>query len=354
MRLIAACGAALVSGAVPLAAQEVSAAAGISQVRYADSLDGTAGSLGARVEVGGGLKAAVLDGAYSRFRGGGWAFQAAARGTALFETGGGPLALGFAGGAALNDFEGGVASGTGAAGPLLVVRHGRLQTVVGVSLGAFRTVDTVWSVIGSGSLRWQWAATRAFHMDAGVVGSLADSLRFADATLQLRATSSRVRGGLLGGLRVGDLSDGPWGSVELAWDAIGPLSVEIAAGRYPEDITGFADGLYAQMAVRIHVARPSRRPPPPPISVQRVGSGRVRLTFTYRPENAELRIAADWTGWSPTGLTRESHDRWSLEVALAPGVYRFALVDGRRWVVPRGTTTVDDDFGGTVGLLVIP
>jgi len=344
---------ALLAGAFPLAAQQdLSVALGAARVRYADSLDGTAGAVGARFGLGHGLRAAVFDGAFSRFDGGGWALQVAGQGSLLWSAGR-SLAVGVAAGAALNHYEAGTPSGTVAAGPLLTWRTRRSQAVIGVSAGAYRTTDSAWAALGSGALQWHWVPGPGISVGAGVAGSLADTLRFADATLRLSLATLRMRAGFQGGLRAGDLADGPWGSADLAWDAFGPVTLEVAAGRYPRDITGFTDGLYLQAGVRIYALRPPGPPPPSPVHVRRLDDRRVRLDLRYVAETDSLRIAGDWNGWMPVALTRRGRDRWTVELDLAPGAHSFALLDGDRWVLPRGMAGVDDGFGGVVGTLLV-
>jgi len=343
---------ALLAGALPLGAQDMSVSLGAARVRYADSLDGTSGAVGARLGFGHGMRAALLDGAFSQFDDGGWAVQAASRGSLLWPVG--PArSLGIAFGAALNQFEGGTPSGTAAAGPLFSWQTGRVETVLGASGGAFRTIDSVWAGLANGSLQSHWFPARGVSVGGGVAGSLADTLRFADFTLQLRVATSRLRAGLLGGVRAGDLADGAWGSVDFAWDVIGPITFEAAAGRYPEDITGFTDGLYAQAGVRIHALGPTRPLPRSPVTVRRLDDRRVRLELRHRTTGDTLRIAGDWNGWIPMPLTRQGRDRWTLDLEVAPGAYAFALLDGEQWVLPRGMTGVDDGFGGAVATLLV-
>lgn len=344
---------ALLAGAFPLAAQQdLSVTLGAARVRYADSLDGTAAALGARFGLGHGLRAVVFDGAFSRFDGGGWALQVAGQGSLLWSASR-SLAMGVAAGAALNHYEAGTPSGTVAAGPLLTWRTRRSQAVIGVSAGAFRATDSAWAALGTGALQLHWAAAPGISVGAGVSGSLADTLRFADATLRLSLASHRVRTGFQGGLRAGDLADGPWGSADLAWDVFGPVTLEAAAGRYPRDITGFTDGLYLQAGVRVYAFRPPGPPPRPPVRVRRLDDRRVRLDLRYSPQTDSLLIAGDWNGWTPVALTRRGSDRWTIELDLTPGAHAFALLDGERWVLPRGMIGQDDGFGGRVGTLLV-
>jgi hypothetical protein len=68
-----------------------------------------------------------------------------------------------------------------------------------------------------------------------------------------------------------------------------------------------------------------------------------------------VSLAGEWNEWAASPLTVRPDGRWETTVRLAPGAYRFSLVvDGGRWVLPSGVPALDDDFGGRVGLLVIP
>ena len=58
--------------------------------------------------------------------------------------------------------------------------------------------------------------------------------------------------------------------------------------------------------------------------------------------------------WLPVALERGANDRWSAELALGLGIYKYAIVvDGDVWTVPDGVPSEPDDFGGEVATLVI-
>jgi hypothetical protein len=65
-------------------------------------------------------------------------------------------------------------------------------------------------------------------------------------------------------------------------------------------------------------------------------------------------IAGDWNQWQPASAMRAADGLWFADVRLAPGEYRYAFkVDGQRWVVPDGVTSVDDGFGGRSAIISI-
>jgi len=342
--------------AEPLAAQDASILLGGSRARYADSLDGTAGLVGLRLALGRGAQAAQFDAGLSRFTEGGWALQLSGQGTALWQIASGPLLLGVAAGASLNDLERGTATGTGAGGPMLAVRVGRVQAVLGASGGAYRAIDGDWSGIGSGSLRAYWVPDPRVMLGIGGTGIAADSFRFADLAAQVHVSEGPLRIGLLGGTRVGELSDGVWGSIDLSLEIWRRVVLEASAGRYPQDVTAFTDGVYGQVGVRVYALRAPRplRLPAPAVDVRRLDARTVRVEIRYRADVAALALAGDWNGWTPVPLRAVGGGRWVVELPLTPGAYGYALIADGEWVLPDGVTGMDDGFGGLVARLIVP
>jgi len=62
---------------------------------------------------------------------------------------------------------------------------------------------------------------------------------------------------------------------------------------------------------------------------------------------------ADFTAWETVALAREGGD-FVLREALAPGTHRLMVrVDGGAWRTPINLPSMDDDFGGRVGVLAV-
>jgi hypothetical protein len=54
-------------------------------------------------------------------------------------------------------------------------------------------------------------------------------------------------------------------------------------------------------------------------------------------------------------MTQLPNGDWTLERGIAPGTHRVAIrVNGGAWVVPPNLPHVSDEFGGEVGLLIVP
>jgi hypothetical protein len=68
-----------------------------------------------------------------------------------------------------------------------------------------------------------------------------------------------------------------------------------------------------------------------------------------------VELNGDFTGWQPIALSSRADDSWTVTLPLAPGTYQLNVrIDGGPWVVPAGILPVSDEFGGRVGVLVIP
>jgi hypothetical protein len=75
----------------------------------------------------------------------------------------------------------------------------------------------------------------------------------------------------------------------------------------------------------------------------------------YAPAAEIVEVMGDFTEWRVVALVRSEGDRWRLARSLAPGLRRLNVrVNGGEWGVPIGATLLHDEFGGTVGLLVVP
>lgn len=328
---------------------------GGTRARYADSVSSTGGFVSLRVGTGQGVRAAHLEGSFSQFADAGWAFQVAGQGTVLWRGGGwwGGLAVG----GSFNDFQNGTPSGLAAGGPLALVQVGRSFVTAGLTGGAVRQIDSTWMALASASVRWQVAPARGpLLVDFGAVATKADTLAFADVSVGGRVVGAAVRLAGVLGVRAGDLSDGAWGSLEGAWIPHPRVALEATVGRYPRDLTGFAEGVYAQIGVRLYASGVGRRTIAAPralaVWAEPRNDGRVRVTVRLGRAAREVALAGDWNGWEPVPLTQDG-DVWSATLAIPPGTRTYAIVADGEWTLPDGVTGMDDGFGGRVGMLVV-
>jgi hypothetical protein len=335
-----------------LPAQGVTVFLGGVHARYADSVTGTAGVVSARLGTSTSRSAIAADASFSRFRTGETAIQFGGQGVYAWPVSR-SFSLGFVGLGTFGAFDGGSHSGIVAAGPALLLGAGRVGGSLRIGAGAVRRVDGVDLSLFTAETRFDTRLTQALSLTLRTSATHAQHYNFMDfgGEVGLARGSARLESGI--GWRVGDLKDNPEWHVRLSIQATGGTVLEAATGAYPRDLSGFNSGGFASVGVRASLPSRATRPRGQSVAVQRLNTGRVRLTIAY-PEADAVAIAGEWNAWTPAALSRDG-SRWTIELGLRPGVYRFSLlVNGDRWTVPENVTAVPDDFGGKAALLVIP
>jgi len=349
---------------------------GAVSLRYADSLSVSAATLTPDIRMEWERAVAQATGTFSQFRGGGWSAQGTASGsvfTALKRGLLGELA-GIGGGSTHHD-------GT---------RTG--QAIANIRVHAMRTRTGVFSGLGGGST-WDGSSWRRLLM--GEIGAwmhsapgtalltitpvaVNDSIRYLDGQLALSRTGSRVDISALVGARAGSQNPGvdtrtrAWGSLSaVAW-VMPRVALVAGGGTYPVDPTqGFPGGRFVSVSVRLATSnlRPGKSVPEPlstveprpPEVVSGLESFRVdrqtadTVVFRVSAPGVQLvEVTGDFSGWSPVRMEPMEGGTWKANFSLAPGQYQMNLrVDGGDWVVPPGLLSLKDEFGGSVGLLVI-
>jgi hypothetical protein len=81
----------------------------------------------------------------------------------------------------------------------------------------------------------------------------------------------------------------------------------------------------------------------------------TRRTLRVRaPAAQRVEVMGDFTDWEPVALALTG-DVFTGSFALSPGSHRLVIrINGGDWRPAANTPAVDDDFGGRVGLLVVP
>lgn len=338
-----------------LVAQQVSALLGGVSARYADSVSGSAALVGGRVRYAKGGARGDLETSIARFASGEWAAQLGGQG--LFAAALTPRdAVGLAIGGSFNQLEGGIWSTTAAAGPFVARAAGGATVSLALTAGWARTVDSSAFATGSATLGGRYERRR-WRVESVAVGTAADTLRLLDWTVGVGWRTPALSLGASAGVRTGDLAADPWGQLRAEVGVAPWAALEAAVGRYPRDLTGFTAGRFATLGLRLGVlgATPVRAlRGTDAFRTERLSAARVRVTL--RLDGAQtVALAGEWNDWSPAPMRRDASGRWTAVLGLRPGVYRCALlVDGARWVVPPGAPKTGDDFGGEVGLLIVP
>ncbi len=353
-------------------AQGISAEVDISgsQVRYADSLQLATAAFTPTLRVSG--RRAILDatGSYSNARDGRWALQGAM--TAVWFT----PSLGRASGE-IAALAGGTTNrdGTRTAQAMLTGRLHMRAGAGGIWVGAGRGVasDTLnRQAITRGEVggwtRWASGAGSIVIMPT----RLRDSLSYVDAQLALQWEWPRLTLGVSGsgrrGQRLPDIGERrtTWGDVNVTAPLIQRLALIASAGTYPIDwMQGFPGGRYVTVGVRLGVYESrTASAESVPTSGARADDIAVRVTagpsghtvLSVRAEHARsIELIGDFTNWQPIALIRDAKGRWSITLPIEAGVHQMNIrLDGGAWRVPKGLTPVVDEFGGSVGIVVIP
>ncbi len=337
--------------AAPISAQEASLFLGGAHTRYADTVSGTAGSIGARLGMRSPTLTAVGEAHYTRFTTGIWATQLGGGLVALHGVGRN-AAIGLRADGNHSYLQGGLWSGIAAAGPLVGAASGNWLFGLSGTAGGVRTIYETSDALLMGSVRATHMLS-AWNLDARLTATWTSDIRYADFLLAANYNTLAVRASLVGGVRAGDLSDDPWIQGRAEWHAAPSVSFEVAIGTYPEDITGFLSGFFVNAGLRLGRQSPAApAPPPSPVRVETISPREVRVTFTVH-DASTVALAGEWDQWVPILLSRVDSDQWQVTLPLGAGVYHFSLVVDESWIVPEGVARLPDDFGGEVGLLVI-
>jgi hypothetical protein len=201
----------------------------------------------------------------------------------------------------------------------------------------------------------------------GTVFRVRDPVRYADVSLIGHGSWGRLDLDVMGLSRhvsKGSLESIPTASIGAAWWVTPYIAVAAALGRQLADpMRGTVRARYTTVAVRLSAER--HGPVVPPRMPPRVPAGEASLvTVTDDAGSTLIRVHAqgahrvelmgDFTEWEPKPLERR-RDRWELRAQVKSGSHHVLVrVDGGKWVVPANLPRLDDELGGTVGLIVIP
>jgi hypothetical protein len=348
---------------------------GGAAMRYADSLTANGGSLSPALAVE--WPRATLGGAatFSHFASG-WSSQGALNASG-FSHAAGLFVAEFEGTAGASAHQDGTRTGQtlgGIRGHLMANHTGAW---LGVGMG--RTWDSQsWRSVLNAELGGWLRAGAATLVASTTPTSVDDTIRYTDSQISIHWSRSVVELGGEAGFRAGATgavvggSGRRWGSVATtAW--LSPnLGVVLAGGTYPIDLTqGFPGGRFVTLSLRIRSA------PPAPESSRLLdgsaaaggGSTEAERPFTFRalpgaggqvqlevqaPAARSVEVSGDFTSWRPVSLSRAAGGRWVVSLPMVSGTHQINIrVNGDRWLVPPGLPPITDEFGGSVGLLVV-
>ncbi len=351
---------------------------GAVALRYADTVNATAAALTPDLRIDWSQGIAEALGTLSQFAGGGWSAQGVVS-ASLFT----PRSRGFfgeltgsAGGSTHQD-----ATRTGEALANARIHFARSASGAFVGGGGGTTWDgSGWRRVLLGEIG-AWADFPAGTALLRVSpASVDDSAKYVDGQLSLTWTRERLDVSALAATRWGSrLPFDPtgtrtWASVAVTAWATPVFGIVGAGGTYPVDPTqGFPGGRFISLGIRLASGRRNalNASTSPGIETARTevpGTASaaadvfraearpqgVVLLMVHAPSAGRVEINGDFSGWTPVDLERTSEGWWTRALPIAPGKYEMNLrVDGGSWIVPPGLLGMKDEFGGSVGLLVV-
>lgn len=152
-----------------------------------------------------------------------------------------------------------------------------------------------------------------------------------------------------------------WGSVSAAVLLNHRVSLVGSLGTLPTGVRANASqSRYATVGLRFAPAALLRDPPPAAV---RPSASAFRILPTepgvYRvivrsPGARSVELSGDFNQWKPVTLTQTTPDVWEVTLPLPAGTHRVNVrINGDSWTAPPGLPSVDDEFNGRVGLLVV-
>lgn len=332
-----------------------------SRIRY-DTLETlNAPSLVTQVEWQGRRALGRIGGSVTGFQDNGWSVQGRGDFISWLSPAGvrNPLRLELSGGLGGARHSSGFQSYAGQADTRFHLQGGNLGLWLGAGIGVSENSFDTGPVRSFLPNLGGWIRLGSVQLTARVLDTRIDGERFPEANLSGIYARGPVELTLYTGARnspfEGEEMDSWVGGSLAIWLRSG-LAVLLAGGQYaPDLLQGLPGGEFVSLGFRLASRR--RRPvipsTPLPLMFTRDSAGAGGIRFAV--DGAEsVSVAGDWNAWMPTPLARDREGRWVLPRELPPGVYRFnLLVDGTEWIVPEGVPTVEDGFGGQVGILVI-
>jgi hypothetical protein len=234
-------------------------------------------------------------------------------------------------------------------------------------------VDAV-STLTTSHVRLGASIQAAAVMLGGEIGTVASgSLRYSEAVMHVQLAPFRsgdsgvprlVIGGD-GGVRSSDDLQGrhAWAMGVATVRLGGPVSLVGYAGAQPPDPTrGTLGAAYSSIGLRVALGESAvTHVPAVTSSVSHgtsvsgaAGDGRRMISISLDSVRS-VEIMGDFTEWLPVTMTRSTTGKWQVRVPLEQGSHRVEVrADSGAWVPAPGLPVAADEFGGRVGILVVP
>ena len=222
-----------------------------------------------------------------------------------------------------------------------------------------------------------WTVQDRLSMAASITGSTVEGDGYLDLVGAARWSTATVQFDAQAGLRPASLgtSGEVYGDLTALARVNDRISVVLSGGTYPSDpLRGVLGAKYITAGLRVQLfGAPAPQAPIISGALARVALAlaesehgtQARLVVTQSGDRVTLRIEAgdtglveligDFTDWQPVALSRVGTGIWEITLDITPGVHRLNLrIDNGTWLVPAGTRLEETEFGGAVGVVLIP
>ena len=233
----------------------------------------------------------------------------------------------------------------------------------GADGGASGVSAGLWARGPAGALEISWTHVAVMHQN---YSDLQGRARWQTGPVALEVEAGTRASGAVASGAFGDLS----ATLRLSIRA----ELIVTAGSYLSDpIRGTIGGRYATAGLRLDTPALARRrevpriprtpsPTPAPTStwlerarVLLEQDGGQAMLVVYVAGVHEVEVTGDFTDWKSVALVAAGLGRYRYTIPLPAGVQHFNVrLDGGPWGVPQGAALEADDFGGSVGVLVVP
>ena len=247
---------------------------------------------------------------------------------------------------------------------------GWVSVATGQSFGAF---DTTPFEFGLGL----WTVQERLGLSASITGSSVEGSSYVDMLGAARWSTGPLQFDAQAGLRP-PMNGGAgevYGQIQALVRLNERVTATVSGGTYPSDpLRGVLGAQYLAAGLRLQLfGSPA---PAAPIIVRALERAATAVVESEHGTQARLDIApggdmitlrvdapgaatvdlmGDFTDWEPVALTRVSPGIWEITISIPPGVHRLNLrIDNGAWLVPAGTRLEETEFGGAVGVVLIP
>lgn len=222
-----------------------------------------------------------------------------------------------------------------------------------------------------------WAVRDGFVLSGTITGSAVRGGGFVDAVGAARWSSAAVQLDAQAGTRpVNDLTGAEsYGEVTVSVAVSERVRLSVSGGTYPTDpVRGTLGATYATLGIRVNFFGPPLRAVPRlsrvavraaralaaaastgPAQLEVVGSVGATTLRVHVSDAVAVELMGDFTDWQPVPLRRIATGVWEVQLAIGSGVHRMNVrLNGGAWIVPAGVRSEETEFGGRVGVVVVP